>query len=258
MELVKSAGKRTSFLSEVLYNIFNIGLAAGTFLLVFYEVPILAYALIVLSKWRVFAVRPRFWWANIKANLLDFLLGVSVVTMMWQAFGIIWLQIIITVLFALWLTILKPRSDQSSVLAQAGIAQFMAITALFSISYDWSAWLVVISMWLIGFISAQHALSSFEDASDVTLMSLVWALIVAEIGWLAYSWSIAYSVAPDGVFKIPQIAVIITLVGYFAISAYGVYAKKRKLRLNDVTFPALFSGSIILAILLFFNNINRG
>ncbi len=257
MELVKSAGKRTSLVSEVLYIIFNVGLAIGVFLLVFFGVPILAYLLVTISKWRVFAVRPRFWWANIKANLLDLLLGLSVVTMMWQAADTVWLQIIVAMLYALWLALLKPRSERSAVLAQAGVAQFMAITALYSVSFDWPAILVVAAMWIIGYIGAQHALSSFEG-NDVTLLSLAWGLIVAELGWLAYSWTIAYSVVILGAFKVPHIAFIVTLLAYFAARAYGIYVSKGKLRLDDVTIPAIFSGSILLIILIFFNDINRG
>jgi hypothetical protein len=157
----------------------------------------------------------------------------------------------------LWLIVLKPRSDRGAVLAQAGVAQFMAITALYSVSFDWPAILVVVVMWVIGYISAQHAISSYED-KDVTLLSLAWGLIVAELGWLAYSWTIAYSVVALGSFKIPHIAFIITLLAYFAARAYGIYASKNKLRLSDITLPAVFSGSIILIILMFFNDISRG
>lgn len=257
MELVKSAGKRTSLLSEILYVTFNVGLSIGVLLLVFFGVPVLAYLLVVLSKWRVFAVRPRFWWANIKANFLDFLLGISIVTLLWQATGFLWLQIIVTVLYAAWLVFLKPRGDQLAVLVQAAVAQFMAITALYSVSFDWPSFVVVVAMGIIGYISAQHALSSFED-EDVSLLSLVWGLIVAELGWLAYHWTIAYSIAPNGVLKIPQIAIIITLLAYFALTAYSIFVKKGKLRITDVTYPALFSGSIIVIIMIFFNDISRG
>ncbi|MDO8335352.1 MAG: hypothetical protein Q7T74_01025 [Candidatus Saccharibacteria bacterium] len=257
MELVKSAGKKTSLVSEVLYIGFNASLATGVLLLVLFGLPTLAFLLVIISKWRVFAVRPRFWWANIKANLLDLLLGLSAVTMMLQASNVVWLQVIIALLYALWLIVLKPRSDRRSILIQAGVAQFMAITALYSVSFDWPAILVVACMWLVGYISAQHAISSYED-SDVTLLSLAWGLIVAELGWLAYSWTIAYSVAPAGIFKIPSIAFIVTLLAYFAAQAYRQYAIKGKLRLNDVTIPAIFSGSIILIIIIFFNDISRG
>lgn len=257
MELVKSAGKKTSLVSEVLYVMFNVLLATAVYLLVLFGVPAMAYLLVAISKWRIFAVRPRFWWANIKANLLDLLLGLSVVTMIWQAADTAWLQVALAALYALWLVVLKPRSDRGAVLFQAGVAQFMAITALFSVSFDWPAWLVVVAMWIIGYISAQHALTSYED-SGITLLSLVWGLIVAELGWLAYSWTIAYSITAAGNFKIAHIAFIVTLLGFFAAKAYDISVSKRKLRLSDITLPAIFSGSIILIILIFFNDITRG
>lgn len=257
MELVKSAGKKTSLVSEVLYVMFNVALATAVYLLVLFGVPVMAYLLVAISKWRIFAVRPRFWWANIKANLLDLLLGLSVVTMIWQSADTAWLQVAVAVLYALWLVVLKPRSDRGAVLVQAGVAQFMAVTALFSVSFDWPAWLVVAVMWVIGYISAQHALASYDEGG-VTLLSLVWGLIVAELGWLAYSWTIAYSITAAGNFKIAHIAFIVTLLGFFAAKAYGISISKKKLRLSDVTLPAVFSGSIILIILIFFNDITRG
>lgn len=257
MELVKSAGKRTSRLSEFLYIVFNIGLATAVFLLVYFAVPVLAYLLILLSKWRVLAVRPRFWWANIKANLLDLLLGLSVVTMLIQSSDVLWLQIVVTGLFALWLVLLKPRSEHTAIVVQAGVAQFMAITALYSVSFDWPSWVVVGCMWIVGYISAQHVLSSFED-TDTTLLALIWGLVTAELGWLAYHWTIAYSITPGGILKIPQIAVVVTLLSYAALSAYNIFIAKNKLKLRDITYPAAFAGSIILVVLIFFSDISRG
>ncbi len=257
MELVKSAGKRTSFVSDVLYVCFNIALAATVLSLVVFGVPLIAYTLVILSKWRVLAVRPRFWWANIKANLLDLLLGLSMVTMMWQAQDVLWLQIVVAVLYMLWLVALKPRSTQTAVLVQAAVAQFMAIIALYSVGFDLIASVIVVCMWVIGYVSAQHVLSSYED-SDVTLLSMIWGLVVAELGWLAYNWTVAYAVAPGGILKVPQIAVVITLIGFFVIRAYGIYAKKGRLRLADVKLQAIFSASIIVVVLIFLNDISRG
>lgn len=257
MELVKSAGKRTSRLSEFLHTIFNIGLASAVLLLVYFGLPVLAYAMVVLSKWRVLAVRPRFWWANIKANLLDLLVGLSIVTMLLQASEVLWLQVFITVLYSLWLAFLKPKSDKWALFAQAGVAQFLAITALYTVSFDWPSVAVVAWMWVIGYTSAQHALGAFED-EDVSLMSLLWGLVVAELGWLAYHWVVAYSVAPTGLLKIPQIAVVVTALAYFAISAYAHFEKKGKLRFLDVKYQAIFTASIILVVLIFLNGIARG
>src|ERR1017187_6909274 len=42
----------------------------------------LALSLILLSKWRMFAVRPRFWPAIIRANAVDIMVGLSAVLFM--------------------------------------------------------------------------------------------------------------------------------------------------------------------------------
>ena len=66
MELIKSAARRSK-LSDVAYVVLNLRLAGAVFgLTVAFTPPYLAYLLIILSKWRVFAVRPRFWLANMR------------------------------------------------------------------------------------------------------------------------------------------------------------------------------------------------
>lgn len=258
MELIKSARKHRSIVSDVVYNLLNLGLAAAVFGLVylFPDLPVLAYLLVILSKWRVLAVRPRFWWDNLQANFLDLLLGVSVVTMLWQARDIIVLQVILAGLYALWLIILKPMTSRVAVQVQAIIAQFVAITALFSTSYEWASWTVVLSMWLIGYVSARHTLGTYEE-DDITLLSLIWGLIVAELGWVAYHWEIAYSFGvPGSIFKIPQIAIITALLSYLAARCYGTYKLKGRLKLGDVIWPGLFVVGIIAILLLFFNGLD--
>ena len=74
MDLLKMH-KRRSRLSEVAYVVLNIGLAAMVFAIVYTaNSPWLAIAAVLLSKWRVLAVRPRFWFANLIANMVDILL----------------------------------------------------------------------------------------------------------------------------------------------------------------------------------------
>ena len=78
MELLKTVKRRT-FWSEVAYYVLNIGLAAALLVIVqTIQSPYPALALVILSKWRVIAVRPRFWWANIQANTVDIIVGISV------------------------------------------------------------------------------------------------------------------------------------------------------------------------------------
>ncbi len=260
MELIKSARKHGSLVSEIVYIILNIGLAVSVFGLVylFPDLPVLAYLLVVLSKWRVLSVRPRFWWDNFQANFLDLLLGVSVVTMLSSAREFLVLQLVITGLYALWLVVLKPMTARLAIQAQAGVTQFVAITALLSTAYVWPSWSVVLCMWVIGYVSARHILVTYEE-DDVTFLSLIWGLIVAELGWVAYHWTFAYSVgAADSIFKIPQIAIIVTLVSYLAVNCYMLYKTKGKIKLGSIMWPALFALGIIFIMLLpFLNDLDK-
>ena len=82
MEFLKFVRKR-SFLSEFTYTVLNIALAVGVFLIVRYTDAVwFAIVLVVVSKWRVLAVRPRYWWANIQSNMVDFIVSLSVVILM--------------------------------------------------------------------------------------------------------------------------------------------------------------------------------
>ncbi len=257
---MKSARKHGSLVSEIVYILLNIGLAIAVFSLVylFPNLPVLAYLLVILSKWRVLAVRPRFWWDNFQANFLDLLLGISVVTMLSSAREVLVLQLVIAGLYALWLVVLKPMTSRFAIQTQAAVTQFVAVTALFSTAYAWPSWGVVLGMWLIGYISARHVLVAYEE-DDVTFLSLIWGLIVAELGWVAYHWTFAYSFgAADSIFKIPQIAIIITVIAYLITSGYSIYKAKGKLKFGDIVWTSVFALGIIIVMLLpFFNDLNK-
>ncbi len=52
------------------------------FILVLLNFVQLALSIVVLSKWRMFAVKPRFWASNIRANAVDLMVGLSIVIFM--------------------------------------------------------------------------------------------------------------------------------------------------------------------------------
>lgn len=262
MEFIKSARRHGTWLSEVVYILLNVGLVAAIFALVRLDLVILAYGFVVLSKWRVLAVRPRYWWDNIQANLLDMLFGISIVSFLWQiqsshvalpAQETAILQLAIALTYALWLVLLKPRADRTSVQLQALIGQLFAISALYSIAYILPSFLVVMSMFIVGYIAARHTLNTYEE-EDITLFSLIWAFIVAELGWLAYHWTIAYAILfTSSAFQVPAIAILISLLSYFSVKAYTLYKDKGTLKAAELLWPGVFCGGLILVILLFFN-----
>ena len=255
--------RRRSFLSEVIYIGLNVAFAVVVALsLKFTGSIVLAIALILLSKWRVFAVRSRYWFANIQTNLVDVIVGVSVVGYMngvvssttltslqqWGLLGVL------TAAYIVWLVLIKPRSSRVYMAAQAGVALFMGTSVLYAVSYDWPAFAVVIVMWIIGYAAARHILSSYEETYLLPL-SLVGATVMAEIGWVAFHWTVGYLLPGIAGTYVPQIAIIVLLLGFGGYKVYDSFYHHQKIRTNDVLLPLVFVGSVIIVLLLFFNGI---
>ncbi len=253
MDLLKVATKR-SLWSEVVYVTLNVALAV-TILLVVLATDSLALAigLMLLSKWRVLAVRPRYWFAHVQSNLVDIIVGLSFVVLVHEASGSLIAQIVLTILFGAWLLGLKPRSNRLAMIMQAGIAVFGGVAALVTLSPDWDVAFVALGFWLIGYGAARHVLVAYSEGSHVSLFSLLWGLIMAELGWLTYYWTIAYQFTSSGSVMLPQVAIIALLMCFVAERAYRSYHYHQQIRTNDIILPALFAGSVILLLVIFFN-----
>lgn len=262
MEFLKLV-RRRSFLSEAVYMILNIALAIALLVIIRYTGSIpLAFGLVLVSKWRVLAVRPRYWFANLRSNLIDFIVSISVVLHMYSineaAIGeqqkLILLGVL-TLLYILWLLIIKPRSKRSFVAAQAGIAVLAGVSALYMVSFNWPVSIVVLGTWLIGFAAARHVLSTYDDETHGLFISLGWGVAMAEIGWIAYHWTIAYSLPFITSFLVPQVAIISLLVSFVGYKAYDSFYHNGKIRTNDIILPLLFTLSIIAVLVFIFNRV---
>lgn len=258
MELIKAASRRSIF-SETTYIILNLALAVALFVVVLaFETPWPAFVLVLVSKWRILAVRPRFWFANIQTNLVDIMVGLSAAILMWQASGAIVLQAVIAALFAAWLLILKPKSKRKAMLIQAAVAQFATITAVYSVAYMWPAFAVVICMWIIGYATARHVLGSYEE-EDITQLSLIWGFVTAEIGWLAYHWTMAYAPLSNLVeLQIPQVAIVMLGLSYVAERAYALYRHDGHVTFSKIRWQLLFVALLLLMVLTLFNGYDIG
>ncbi|MGB2786898.1 MAG: hypothetical protein WBB94_00775 [Candidatus Saccharimonadaceae bacterium] len=261
MDLLKSS-KHRSRISEALYIGLNLGLAIALLLIVLaVDSPVFAIALVLLSKWRIMAVRPRYWFANLMANLVDIIVSLSVVFLLYAAQSDIYLpkgqtglyiQIALTVLYAVWLLFVKPRSKRSIVALQAGTALFLGVTSAMMMAYAWDSVFTVALLWLVGYSSARHMLTAYEEEMTGTL-SLIWGFVVAEIGWLMNHWTFAYSVPGFGGLKLVQFAIVISLIGFVAEKAFVSYSEYGQIRSADILLPALLAFSIIFLLVIFFN-----
>lgn len=262
MEFLKLV-RRRSFLSELVYMILNIGMAIALLAVIWFtsSVP-LAIAIVLVSKWRVFAVRVRYWFANFKSNLVDFIVSISVVLHMYtihmaniEESRKLLILGVFTLLYIAWLLFLKPRSKRSMMAAQAGVSLVLGVSALFTVSYNWPVSIVVVGMWLLGYTAARHVLSTYDEETHGLSLGLAWGLVIAEIGWVAYHWAIAYSMPFVPSILLPQVAIIVTLVSFVAYKAYDSFYHHSKIRTSDIILPLLFSLSVIALLIFVFNRV---
>jgi len=247
MELLRAKATRTR-VSEVIYIGLNALLPLALLALVrLFDPPYLAVVLVLLSKWRIFALRPRFWWANIKANLVDVLVGLSTVGLLYLASNTLWLQIAITLLYGVWLLVIKPKSGAHAIMLQAGIAEFVSITVLFHF-YRLPEIIVLIGCWLIGYMCARHVISNYEEPY-IELLPALWGLFVTQLGWLCYRWTNVYNVGLPII--LPQIALILLVVGFCTARMY--HANKHQRMTPQMLRGTVIFGAALLTVILVFS-----
>ena len=254
-----------SILSSFLHVALNILLGVGSIIVTAISGSwILGILLVIISKWRVFAVRPRFWWANIKANLVDFIVGASFVLLAYAAnsaslaipLGVLpslpLIYVILAIGYTLWLIFLKPLSSERATAAQSLVAVFLGVSAAATMAgaVD-SIWLSLICF-IIGYGAARHVLIQ-NDEKDFFLLSFLAGLLFAEIAWLSQSWLIIYTFF-DGSIIIPQLALILTIFSFVLGTVYKTLFKHEgKIHFADVAIPVIFSILLIAIIVIGFS-----
>lgn len=218
------------------------------------ESPLPAFALVLLSKWRVLAVRPQHWLAHIVANSVDIIVSLGYVVFLSAAAGALPVQIGLTLLYIAWLLVIKPSSKRSLVTTQAGVATFVGVSALMQVSYAWWDVAVVLAMFIVGCAAARHVLTAYQE-SHFRILSLAWGLIMAEIGWLVYHWSFAYDLRVAGNLKLSQAAIIATLLAFLAERTYASYHRHGSVQVGDIILPILLVVSSIGLLLTIFGQI---
>ncbi len=181
------------------------------YVLVRLEFVALAFAVIILSKWRMFAVKMRHWPANIRANAVDILVGLSTVVFV-SISQATWLQIAWVILYGGWLLFIKPRSSELGVGVQALIAQTMSLTAIFLVWNEASETALTFAVWGVTYLCARHFLGAFDEAM-ARGSAYVWAFFAAALTWLTSHWLLYYKV-------ISQPALILTVIGYGMAAMY--------------------------------------
>jgi hypothetical protein len=196
--------KPTGGVASTLHLALVLVLPVVTFALVRLNFVQLALSVVVLSKWRMFAVKPRFWAANIRANAVDLMVGLSLVLFMAHA-GLAW-QLLWAVAYAGWLLFIKPRSDEFAVTAQAFIGQLLALSALYLVWDNGPVYGLTVLTGLFCFLAARHFLDSFDEPY-ARLLSYTWGYFGAALAWLMSHWLLFYG-------KLAQPTLLLSTLGY--------------------------------------------
>jgi hypothetical protein len=165
-------------------------LPIAVFVLVRLNFVQLALSVVVLSKWRMFAVRPRFWPANIRANSVDLMVGLSIVLFMTHGSG--WLvQSLWAVAYAVWLVAIKPGSGIPMVTTQAFLGQLAALSALYLTWAGGPVYGLTALSGLFCFLAARHFLDAFDEPY-ARMLAYVWGYFGAALAWVLSHWLLFY------------------------------------------------------------------
>ncbi len=182
----------------------SIALPIAVYVLVaFFRLHYIALLLILASKWQIFLVKPRFWWANLKFSAIDLIFKLSVLALLVQsefksaglinksALALHIFQILLTAIYLFWNLYLRKLSSPAGMRTQAITAQTLSLIAL-----GWASGfalssvplpLILVGTWLTTYASAQHILYAYEESSIHQLAGF-WALFATTLSFLQYIW----------------------------------------------------------------------
>lgn len=258
--------KSRNVLSSALHVIMNLLLGIGSIVITFITgswIP--GLLLVLISKWRIFAVRPRYWWINILSSLVDLIVGASLVLITYCTGSDDWtlpIHILLAVIYCLWLIVLKPKSTERAAEIQSLVAVFLGTTAATLLFASSNSIYLTFSCFFIGFAASRHTLVQSDD-NNFGLLTCMCGLIFAEVAWLLQNWLIVYAFTEINVgvntgIVIPQLSIILTILFFLSSRIYQAGLLEDgdggKIDFSEVSTPVIFSTIIITVLVIWFSN----
>lgn len=246
--------KSRNALSSLLHMVLNLLLAVVSIgATVITGNCLIGLVLIIVSKWRVFAVNHRYWWLNIRSSLVDLIVGTSFVLLAYAA-GSIFLPVhfVLMAAYAIWLIFIKPRSSMNAAIAQALIAVLVGSTAATVFAAITDSIVLVVSEFIIGYAASHHVLVQGDD-KETSFISLICGLFSAEIAWLSHAWLIIYSFTSTGI-CVSQLAILLTVLMFAYFKVYNNITKHEgKINLRELALPLIFTLVIVVVLIIGFS-----
>ncbi len=175
----------------------------------------LAIAIVLLSKWRMFAVQPRHWIAHVRTNSVDIIVSLSILAFMIAADGSMAIQLLWLALFELWVLYIKPGTSTLLVSVQALLAQFGGMVAIFMTFETAPMSVYIIFAAAISYFSARHFFGIHEETHAVQY-SWLWAYFSAALIWILSHWLLFYK-------EVAQPALLLGIIGYGLAGLYYLH-----------------------------------
>lgn len=221
MRLSLSVGNRvrpTNGFAHYIYLVLNIILAALVYVFVQVNTIPLAIAIVLLSKWRMFALRPRYWLLNLRSNAVDIMVGLSIIAFMTYTYSP-GMRLLWAALYAGWLLLIKPRSSPLMVGLQALIGQGVGLWSLFMTWKSAPTLGLVAAVWIITYVSARHFFSAYDEARG-PLFAYTWGYFGAALTWVLGHWLLFYG-------QLAQPTLFLSVLGFGMVSLYHLDARDR-------------------------------
>ena len=164
--------KSRNIVSTMVHTLLNLLLGVGAVMItVLSGSPVIGIILILASKWRIFAVRARYLLLNLKSNLVDLIIGISIVLLSYYAgTSFLVVHILLMIFYSVWLIFIKPLSSESATLAQSLIAVFFGISASVIMSSNLDSIVGTSLAFLVGYAASRHVLAQ----SILTIFAFVY------------------------------------------------------------------------------------
>ena len=230
--------------------------------------PVIGIVLVLLSKWRMVAVRSRYLLLNIKSNLVGLTVGVGAVILIYYGgqnvgsdaymLGILGMdvslaQIFWAAVYVAWLVWLNHKTSEKMTEVQALVAVFVGMAAVGLAFSGMDLLFSAAASFVIGYGAARHVLVQSEDY-DFTLMTFVAGALLAELTWVLWHWAIVLNYGWTQI-RIPQIAVVGTIAMFCLMKTYKAAVRHDGIvRAKNVWKPVLFSVILMVVVLVWFSN----
>jgi hypothetical protein len=255
MEFI-SISKKHSLWSSLAHVFLNIILVVAIWLsILITKTPIIAIALVIASKWRTLAVRPRYWVANFKSNLVDLIFSLGMTILIWAGINFWVTSVVLSAIYIAWLIVIKPSQHKIMIKAQALISIFFGWMALLSVGYALPTELIVFCGFVMGYATLRHILTA-NEFKNAEILSLSWGLLIAELTWVMNFLVIGYEITLGDSFSLtlPQASIILVTVNFLGFELLEAF-RKEKPKMADILPSLLFSFLVCFVLIVLFSKI---